>query len=196
MASINGSTCESTDRPRSRRSECASARVNEPTRSRRSSARCAQPPRATPRSAARVRMYVPLPHSTMTVASGYGPGSNDSISNRSIRAGRGWRLHFLALARELVQATSAHLHRGDHRRQLLDVSHELRERTLHIGLGERHRMLIQDLAGRRRACWWRCRTRSAPGTPCRLRRDSAAGAWRGPRPTRSTPVASGSSVPA
>src|SRR5438552_1542296 len=56
-------------------------------------------------------------------------------------------LDLLACSRQLVQASPAHLHRRDHRRELLDVADEAREGTLDVAASERHRSLVDDLAG-------------------------------------------------
>ncbi len=113
-----------------------------------SGARCAQPPSATPRSAASERTYVPLPHSTSTVASGYGPGSKSSTSKRSTRTRRGARSTSTPGTRELVEPASADLHRRHHRRELLELADEARDRGFDVVAGERHRLLLDDLARR------------------------------------------------
>ena len=102
-----------------------------------------------------------------------------------------------ARARELVEPATADLHRRHHRRELLDVAEEARRpRPPRLG-----RARAASVAARRRRPTASSVLVAMPNTT-RPRYDLPA-SWRNrrsrvarPRPTSSTPVASGSSVPA
>ena len=174
----------------------ASSSVNEPICRRRSSPSARRLRVRAPMSAASDRTYVPLLHSTSTVAAGYGPGSNASTSIRSTCGRGGARARPPRLAgrargaagrrpsRPTPSAAAARSHRGTPARPP-----RLSPGRSASGAGRRPRPT-------RRGSWSTRRTRWSPRYPLPVSWRKRSSRVARPSPTRRTPVASGSSVPA
>ena len=176
----------------------ASSSVNCPTAVRRRLRRCAPPPSSRPRSSASVRMYVPDEHSTSIVST---PAcrSRRRHRTRTTVTGRGAR------------STSMPSRASSCRRLPSTLTADTIGGTCRMSPSE---MLGDDARGRRRRHAATCRTSPSPRPTAssvdvvgaehdladvalaRVPRGSAAGGSPLPTATTSTPVASGSSVPA
>ena len=145
MATVSGSTRASGSASISP-SSCASSSVNDPTRRRRSVSEV--------REAAERGAEIGGERADVGAA----PALDDDGRLR-VRTGRELLdlepvdahrprrpLDLLPGPGQLVEATPADLHRRDHRRELLDVADEARERALDLVAGERHGALVEDLA--------------------------------------------------
>jgi hypothetical protein len=67
----------------------------------------------------------------------------------TVDAHRTWgALDLFAAAGEVVQATTANLEGADHRRDLLEVADEAAGDVVELGAGDRHRLAVEDRAGR------------------------------------------------
>ena len=153
--------------------------MNEPIARRRSDARCAQPPERDAdigRERTDVGAAAALDeHGGLRVRPRLEVLDHEAIDVDATRLA----LDVDARARELVEPATADLHRRHHRWELLEVADEARRPRL-----PRRRAPVASVAARRsrptrRACWSRCRTRSARDTTCPPPGGIATGAWRG-----------------